>query len=83
MCTDRSVDPKTKEVLIKWVGDFLWHFEGAISGEGLEQLPDNPAAIIVDTILQAQIGGKDSGNKEQFQSTCAASYFQIAEICQE
>lgn len=51
--TDRQVDSKTKEALTDWVRDFLWHFEGACTGDGQEKWPNNPEEIIINTILGA------------------------------
>ncbi len=77
---NKSVDSKIREALINWVGDFLWHVEGAISGHGPEKWPDDPATIIVDTILQyykAQNFVEGVDKEELFHLPEPSFYFQI------
>jgi len=78
MCIDRqAVD---REVLIDWVRDFLWHFEGACVGGGPEKWPENPANIIVTTILDAmnqdESDAEDGQNRRLNHLPNPASFFQ-------
>jgi hypothetical protein len=42
-----------KESLVAWVSRFLWHYEGVCSGNGVEECPDKPEEIIVNSIFKA------------------------------
>ncbi len=71
------IDTKTKEALIDWVGDFLWHFEHMCSG-GPEECPDvPPKIIIVETILGAIMDSQDGHNKKSNQLPAASTFFQL------
>lgn len=47
MNLDRPAVDKTREALIKWVGDFLWHYEAACIGGSDEDMPEQDLATII------------------------------------
>lgn len=48
-----------REALIDWVNNYLRHLEGIYSGRDSEIWTDDPATVIVDTIMGATISPED------------------------
>lgn len=73
---DRPVNSNSREVLIKWVGDFLWEWEGAISEPNRQgMLYGDAAKIIVDTIINVKTDPSNDEYKESTQLPNPESYF--------
>jgi hypothetical protein len=66
-----------KESLVAWVSRFLWHYEMLCTDSGPEEVPDNPASIIVENIVKAMPVLKDGEKSEPILLPVPASYFQI------
>ena len=76
MAPNLMIDTKTKETLIDWVGDFLWHFEHMCC-DGPEEFPGiPPKIIIVETILGAIRDSQDGHKNKLDQLQNPSSYFQ-------